>query len=35
MVSGDIVIDEMNPEIDKILNVDGEVTLMEATVLRG
>lgn len=33
MVSGDIVIDEMNPEIDKILNVDGEVTLMEATVL--
>ncbi|WDC85007.1 DUF3794 domain-containing protein [Caloramator sp. mosi_1] len=33
MVSGDIVIDEMNPEIDKILSVDGEVTLMEATVL--
>ncbi|GFR35378.1 DUF3794 and LysM peptidoglycan-binding domain-containing protein [Thermobrachium celere] len=33
MVSGDIVIDEMNPEIDKILSVDGEVTSVETTVL--
>lgn len=33
MVDGDIVIDEMNPDIDRILNVDGDAIISDTVVL--
>lgn len=33
MVDGDIVIDEMNPDIDRILNVDGDAIISDSVVL--